>query len=150
MIDSMPTADVANAERFERVGIMADAQTASRTRDEFADWLRAFFELDPMRSSDLILAINEALANCAEFAYLQSPDAGTMDLQAWHDAAGDTITVVVSDRGSWRRPDEPSRRSRGRGIPLMEALSDRTSIETSDRGTHVTLEWTNVARAGVR
>lgn len=150
MIDSMPTAHFANAERFERVGITANAQTASRTRDEFAAWLREYFDLDPMRSSDLVLAINEALANCAEFAYLQAPGAGTMDLQAWYDATGSTITVVVSDRGSWRRPDEPSRRSRGRGIPLMEVLSDRTSIETSDRGTHVTLEWANVVRAGVR
>jgi serine/threonine-protein kinase RsbW len=149
MIDSMPTADVADAERFERVGIAADAQTASRTRDEFAAWLREFFDLDPMPSSDLVLAINEALANCAEFAYLRAPRAGTMDLQAFHDAAGSTITVIVSDRGSWRTPDEPTRRSRGRGLPLIEALTDRATIETSDRGTQVTLEWSNVARAQV-
>ena len=97
-----------NAERFERVGIVADARTASRTRNEFASWLRAFFDLDSTRSSDLILAINEAMANCAEFAYLQAPGAGTMDLQAWHDAVASTITVVVSDRGSWRPPQEPA------------------------------------------
>jgi anti-sigma regulatory factor (Ser/Thr protein kinase) len=150
MIDAMHSADVENAERFERVGILADARTASRTRNEFASWLRAFFDLDSTRSSDLILAINEAMANCAEFAYLQAPGAGTMDLQAWHDAVASTITVVVSDRGSWRQPQEPRIRSRGRGIPLMEALSDRTSIETSDHGTHVKLEWTNVGRAGLR
>jgi serine/threonine-protein kinase RsbW len=150
MIDAMHSADVENAERFERVGILADARTASRTRNEFASWLRAFFDLDSTRSSDLILAINEAMANCAEFAYLQAPGAGTMDLQAWHDAVASTITVVVSDRGSWRAPQEPRIRSRGRGIPLMEALSDRTSIETSDHGTHVKLEWTNVGRAGLR
>ena len=150
MIDAMHSADVENAERFERVGILADARTASRTRNEFASWLRAFFDLDSTRSSDLILAINEAMANCAEFAYLQAPGAGTMDLQAWHDAVASTITVVVSDRGSWRPPQEPRIRSRGRGIPLMEALSDRTSIETSDHGTHVKLEWTNVGRGGLR
>jgi serine/threonine-protein kinase RsbW len=57
---------------------------------------------------------------------------------------------VVSDRGAWRPPQEPRIRSRGRGIPLMEALSDRTSIERSDRGTHVKLEWTNIGRAGLR
>jgi serine/threonine-protein kinase RsbW len=150
MIDAMHSADVENAERFERVGILADARTASRTRNEFASWLRAFFDLDSTRSSDLILAINEAMANCAEFAYLQAPGAGTMDLQARHDAVASTITVVVSDRGSWRPAQEPRIRSRGRGIPLMEALSDRTSIETSDHGTHVKLEWTNVGRAGLR
>jgi anti-sigma regulatory factor (Ser/Thr protein kinase) len=146
MIDTMQPADVANAERFERVGILADAQTASHTRDEFAYWLRECFALDPIRSSDVILAINEALANCAEFAYLEHPDTGTMDVLAWHDAVESTITVLVSDQGSWRTPLVPSVRTRGRGIPLMEALSDRASIETSDHGTRVTLEWTNIAR----
>ncbi|MDT5188038.1 MAG: hypothetical protein QOI28_289 [Mycobacterium sp.] len=150
MIDAMPSANVANAERFERVGITANAQTASQTRDEFAAWLRQCFDLDPIRSSDLVLAINEALANCAEFAYLECLGTGTMDLLAWHDVVESTITVLVSDRGSWRTPVEHNSRSRGRGIPLMEALSDRTSIQTSDRGTHVTLEWANVVRAGLR
>jgi serine/threonine-protein kinase RsbW len=146
MIDTMQPADVANAERFERVGILADAQTASHTRDEFAAWLRDCFALDPIRSSDVILAINEALANCAEFAYLEHLDTGTMDVLAWHDAVESTITVLVSDRGSWRTPVVPSVSTRGRGIPLMEALSDRASIETSDHGTRVKLEWTNIAR----
>ena len=150
MIDTMQSANVANAERFERFGISATAQTASQTRDEFAAWLRESFELDPIRSSDVVLAINEALANCAEFAYLERPDTGTMDVLAWHDAVESTITVLVSDRGSWRPPVVPSVRTRGRGIPLMEALSDRTSIETSDHGTHVRLEWANVARAALR
>ena len=147
MIDAMQSADVENAERFERVGMAADARTASQTRSEFAAWLHAFFDLDPTRSSDLVLAINEAMANCAEFAYLQTPGTGTMDLQAWHDFGASTITVVVSDRGSWRPAQHPRVRSRGRGIPLMEALSDRTSIETSDHGTHVKLEWSNVGRS---
>lgn len=149
MIDSMAPADVANADRFERVGIAATAQTASRARDEFAAWLRKFFDLSPVRSSDLVLAINEALANCAEFAYLKAPRPGTMDLTAWHDAVESTITVLVSDHGSWRRPQAPRTITRGRGIPLMEALSDRTSIEASDHGTRVKLQWANVARAGV-
>jgi anti-sigma regulatory factor (Ser/Thr protein kinase) len=148
MIDSMVIADVANADRFERVGLAATAQTASRARDEFAAWLRKFFDLGPVRSGDLILAINEALANCAEFAYLHAPGQGTMDLTAWHDTVDSTITVLISDRGSWRRPQEPRTRTRGRGIPLMEALSDRTSIEASAHGTRVKLQWANVARAG--
>jgi len=149
MIDSM-SSSVANAERFERLGVVADAQTAAQTRDEFAVWLRDYFELDVMRSSDLVLAINEALANCAEFAYLGAASTGTMDLQAWHDVAESTITVVVSDRGAWRDPEEPQRRRRGRGIPLMEALSDQSTIETSDQGTRVKLEWANVSRAAAR
>lgn len=147
MIDSMPAADVANAERFERVGLAATLATAARTRDEFAEWLRRFFDLDPVRLSDLVLAINEALANSAEFAYGDTDSVGTMDLLAWHEPAESSITVVVSDHGMWRMADTaPQTRSRGRGIPLMRALSDRTAIETSIDGTQVRLVWTNVGR----
>jgi serine/threonine-protein kinase RsbW len=147
MIDSMPAADVANAERFERIGLAATLETAARTRDEFAEWLRRFFELDSVRISDLVLAINEALANSAEFAYGTTGGVGTMDLRAWHDAAESSITVVVADHGVWRMNESaPETRSRGRGIPLMRALSDLTSIETSIDGTQVRLVWTDVPR----
>jgi serine/threonine-protein kinase RsbW len=147
MIDSMPAADVANAERFERLGLTATLQTAARIRDEFAEWLRRFFDLDPIRLSDLVLAINEALANSAEFAYRMTGGVGTMDLRAWHDPSESSITVVVADRGAWRLSDAASEtRSRGRGIPLMRALSDLTAIETSVDGTQVKLGWTNVTR----
>lgn len=145
MIDVMPTADLANAERFERVGVAATPQLASRLRDEFAQWLGRFFDLDADRSNDLILAINEALANCAEFAYVSTGVPGTMDLVARHDAAESSITVVVSDRGVWRLTEtQPDSRTRGRGIPLMRALSDVTAIETSADGTTVKMVWTNV------
>lgn len=146
MIDSMPTADVANAERFERIGVAATPQIAAQLRDEFARWLGRFFDLDAERSNDLILAINEALANCAEFAYVTTGVDGTMDLTARHDAVDSSITVIVSDRGVWRITDaQDESRTRGRGIPLMRALSDVTAIETSGDGTTVKMVWTGVA-----
>ena len=147
MIDSVSSADIANAERFERLGIAADAETASRTREEFAKWLEDHFDLDPIRSSDLILATNEALANAAEFAYVNSDQPGTMDVQAVHDATSAKLTVTIADHGVWRQSDpKPANRSRGRGIPLMEALTDFTSIESSAAGTRVLMEWAAVAR----
>lgn len=145
MIESMPSTDLANTERFERIGVAATPQTAARMRDEFAQWLARWFELDAGRSSDLVLAINEALANCAEFAYVDSGVEGTMDLTASYDAAESSITVVVSDRGVWRITDgQDESRTRGRGIPLMRALSDRAAIETSADGTTVHMVWTGV------
>jgi serine/threonine-protein kinase RsbW len=147
MIDSMSSADVGNAERFERIGIAADACSATRTREEFAGWLREFFDLDPIRTGDVVLAINEALANAAEFAYLMADRPGTMDVQARYDADDARLTVTVSDNGSWRIPrPSANARTRGRGIPLMRALSDRTTIETSSTGTQVCLEWNGVNR----
>jgi serine/threonine-protein kinase RsbW len=147
MIDSVSAADVANAEQFERIGIAADAESVSRIREEFARWLQRFFDLDPIRSSDLVLAINEALANAAEFAYMTANSPGTIDLLAHYDPKADNLTATISDRGIWRPPNpKPPNRTRGRGIPLMKALSDRVSIETSTAGTRVRLQWDAVAQ----
>ena len=38
-------------------------------RHELSQWLRAHFALDPVRRNDVLLAVNEALTNAAEFAY---------------------------------------------------------------------------------
>jgi|SRR6478752_804870 len=148
MIDSTPPAEVANAERFERFGLDADAQAVARTRQEFAQWLHRFFDLDPVRCSDLVLAINEALANAAEFAYLLADRPGTMEIQAAYHPVEQKLTVLVADRGTWRtRQIDPAPRTRGRGIPLMEVLSDRATIETSADGTRVLLEWHGITRS---
>ncbi|MEC9323118.1 MAG: ATP-binding protein, partial [Actinomycetota bacterium] len=66
----MPPAEVANSDRFERLGLDADATAVAHVREEFALWLKRFFVVDAVRFSDLVLAINEALANAAEFAYV--------------------------------------------------------------------------------
>lgn len=147
MIDSTSRADVADAERFARIGIPADAESASRIREEFAGWLERFFGLDPIRSSDLVLAINEALANAAEFAYVTTDRPGMMDLIAHYDPDSASLTATIADQGVWRMPNPgPPARTRGRGIPLMEALSDRVTIETSTAGTQVRMQWDGVAR----
>ncbi|BBX70056.1 ATP-binding protein [Mycolicibacterium psychrotolerans] len=147
MIDSMPPAEVANAERFERFGLDADAGTVAMARREFADWIKRFFDLDEVRSSDLVLAINEGLANAAEFAYVSAEQPGTIDICAVHDPQAKTLTVEITDRGTWRTPQtDPVPRTRGRGIPLMETLSDQAIIEPSSAGTRVRLEWHGVTR----
>jgi len=151
MIDSVSAADVSSAERFTRVGVAADGEAAARLRQEFARWLETHFTLDPIRSSDLLLATNEALANAAEFAYCTAPQAGTMDLHARFDPATGILTVSVVDRGTWRErtPILDEDMSRGRGIPLIEALTDRSEIDRSARGTSVHLQWTGIAGGAV-
>lgn len=144
MIDSMP-AEV--AERFERFGLDADARMVARARQEFARWLQRFFAVDQVQCSDLVLAINEALANAAEFAYRLDDRPGTIDFVATYYPGEHKMTVVICDQGTWRpRQTDPAPRTRGRGIPLMEALSDRTTIETSADGTIVRLEWHGITR----
>jgi serine/threonine-protein kinase RsbW len=145
MIDSVSAANVSNAERFTRIGIAADGETASQVREEFGHWLDARFALDPVRSSDLVLATNEALANAAEFAYANADRPGTMDVDAEFDPRAGVLTVTIADQGTWRdRTTIAPRKARGRGIPLMEALSDSTSIDRSQNGTRVRLQWTGI------
>jgi serine/threonine-protein kinase RsbW len=141
--------------RFART-ITANASGAARIRIEFAGWLQRHFTLGNERLSDLVLAANEALANAAEFGYLDTPGRGTIALTASYDDATDTLVVTVIDCGRWRSDATESRESRtapvqdalrGRGIPLMRLLADHMQIDTSERGTQVSLRWTSLVTA---
>lgn len=132
--------------RFVRARVIADARSAARTRAEFAAWLERYFSLDDDRFSDLLLAVNEAIANAAEFAYVDAAERGTLDVRAAYDANADTLAVTVDDRGRWRQkvPVQRQQQRRGRGIPLMEVLADDVIIEPTPQGTRVTLTWTDI------
>jgi serine/threonine-protein kinase RsbW len=70
---------------------------------------------------------------------------GTIDVEAVQDRVAATLTVTITDQGSWHEP-EPAKqgRVRGRGIPLMRALADDVTIDTSALGTTVCLRFDNV------
>ena len=130
----------ADGDRFIRNEVVADAHSAARVRDEFATWLRACGDIDRVRFSDVVLAVNEALANTAEFAYLLKGGIGTIDVEAVRD--GDNLTVTIADQGHWRESTPATQsRTRGRGIPLMRALADHVTIDSSALGTTVCLRF---------
>lgn len=132
--------------RFGCTDAAADGTTAGRVREDFARWLRRSVDLDETRLCDVLLAVNEALANVAEFAYLNQDRAGTFDVEAVLDPRRSALTVTVSDRGRWRHTEAAGRlRSRGRGIPLMRALADGFVIDSSPLGTSVCLRFDNAA-----
>lgn len=140
---SYPVPD--DGDRFADSGVDADARNAGRVRDDFARWLRARTGLDDIRFSDILLAVNEALANAAEFAYLQCGGSGALDVEAVHNRTAHTLTVTIADQGCWREPDPVRQgRIRGRGIPLMRALADDVTIDTSALGTTVCLRFDSV------
>ncbi|MDM4139574.1 MULTISPECIES: ATP-binding protein [Mycobacterium] len=136
--------------RFIRTRVAADARSAARARAEFAVWLERHFSLDDDRFSDLLLAVNEAIANAAEYAYVDAAERGTVDVRAAYDADADTLAVTVDDRGRWRQkvPVQRQQQMRGRGIPLMEVLADDVVIDRTPQGTRVTLTWNDVAGPG--
>jgi anti-sigma regulatory factor (Ser/Thr protein kinase) len=130
---------------FAKTDVTAAPERAAQIRHEFSDWLRGHFTLDPIKASDVVLAVNEALANAAEFAYVTTQQVGLMHVRADYDEDALVLTVTVTDEGAWRITDPDSQgRTRGRGIPLMHALTDRATIDSTPTGTQVCLQWDHV------
>lgn len=148
---SPPLSYIGDRSRFRR-NVAADATGAAQIRVDFEGWLQRHFALSEERLNDLVLAVNEALANAAEFAYVDEPGSGSVQLCAEYDAKSNVLTVAIEDQGRWRpaasvSDNDMASRLRGRGIPLMHALADKATIETTTGGTHVTLVWRDLERA---
>lgn len=134
--------------RFAYTSVLADAACAAQMRQEFSDWLKRYFALDPMKTSDVVLAVNEALANAAEFAYSSVDRPGAMHLLADYDTDSAILTVTITDEGTWRIANGENKKiSRGRGIPLMQALADCAVIDSTPEGTNVRLVWNQIDAA---
>lgn len=135
-----------NSSQFACIDAVADPESAAAIRRDFSDWLHQHFTLDVTRVCDMVLAVNEAMANAAEYAYATAEHPGVMAVQAHYDGGAATLTVTVSDHGAWRASDATTNQlKRGRGIPLMRALADRATVDSSPAGTHVCLKWNRVS-----
>lgn len=82
---------------------------------------------------DLSLAAAEACANAIEHAYGLAP--GLFELRSAISEDG-AVTVSISDYGNWRAPRG---QNRGRGLLLMEGLTDSVEVIHRDEGTTVEL-----------
>lgn len=132
---------------FAKIGVIAGPEHAAQIRHELAEWLRQNLLLDPEKSSDVLLAVYEALANASEFAYVSAPQPGPMHVRAVYDGDDAVLTVTVTDEGHWRVNDNDVKDvARGRGIPLMHALADRADIDSTEAGTEVRLQWDHIAQ----
>jgi len=112
----------------------AEADALGGLRHLLRRWLRGH-GASPDETYDITVAVQEAAANAVEHAY--APGVAAFSVDAEHrDGA---ITVVVSDRGSWR---EARGTNRGRGLPLMHGLMESVEIVPSTDGTSVVLRRT--------
>jgi serine/threonine-protein kinase RsbW len=82
------------------------------------------------RATDVATAVTEAVGNAVQHAYRDQP--GTIAVRA--EAAGDQLTVVVSDSGCGLTP-HPERRGLGLGMTVVASFADRLQIETDATGT---------------
>jgi serine/threonine-protein kinase RsbW len=134
--------------RFAHSSVLADPACAAQLRQKFSVWLKRHFAVDATKASDVVLAVNEALANAAEFAYSRAAEPGAMSLRADYDCAASSLTVTVTDEGAWRITDPVARsHTRGRGIPLMQALADQAIFDSTATGTRVSLVWNHITAA---
>jgi anti-sigma regulatory factor (Ser/Thr protein kinase) len=127
----------------------ARPDTAAKWRRALQRWLQQEVHAPEEIREDVVLGVNEALANCIEHAYRSHREAGAMKLQASYDPDAESIRVCVSDCGSWRKPS--SRQSNdplaSRGIMLMHRLADHCTIHARPNGTSVYLDYATAAEA---
>lgn len=120
--------------------VPATPEHVGRLRRAVRGWLRrALGEDDPDAVDNLTLAVSEALENAAEHAYADRDEPGTMTLSARRDGSPPGAVVIsVSDAGHWRTQSGGAG-YRGRGLALIEELSDAHTVRPGPRGTTVTL-----------
>lgn len=119
--------------------VQATPAAVSALTQRIGQWLREA-AVDAERQSDIVLATYEALANCADHAYRDSPGEGSMTLEASLDE--DTVRVCVTDGGRWVDPQTQHQTdTRGRGLRLMQALCDDCTVNGTAEGTTVCLHF---------
>jgi anti-sigma regulatory factor (Ser/Thr protein kinase) len=120
----------------------ATAESAAQLRESFGAWLVDRGVSNPQRT-DILMAVNEALANCVDHAYSDRTTVGSMAVRADYETTDMCLSVCVTDHGTWRQPGghRPQERRRGRGVALMHALTDHCTINGRHDGTTVCLDY---------
>jgi PAS domain S-box-containing protein len=119
--------------------VIDDDATASRLTDirhRLAAWLAAN-GVAHAAAADMVLVVNEACSNSVEHAY-RGREPGRMRVEA--QIRSDVIHVRMTDFGSWKPPvADPG--TRGRGLLLMDAVSDHMDLDGTSAGTTVEMTF---------
>ena len=119
-----------------RIDVAATPDQLSDIRGRLGDWLRATGITDDL-AGDIVLVVNEACTNSIEHGY-RATAPGRMLVFA--EAEGRGICIRITDFGSWKLPDA-NPRLRGRGVPLMRAVSGDVTLDGTSRGTTVVMNF---------
>lgn len=135
--------------RFRRV-LAAEPAALSLLRREFRRWLERMHWPDD-DAADLVMALNEAVANVIDHAYQANTGTPPGDVRVLaelingrdqsHDQSHDEgyrVRVTVTDSGRWRPiPTDPGHR--GRGLRMMRACNAWLGVDPGPNGTRVTM-----------
>jgi serine/threonine-protein kinase RsbW len=114
--------------------------------------VRRFIRAHALNESDgfrLLTACGEAVANAAEYAYNESPEALRLTASytmnnievVIHDSGKQSVPTIFQSSVEHASPGGGSEQERGRGLLLMHALSNDVRIEQRDGGTDVHLRF---------
>ncbi|MDI9896962.1 ATP-binding protein [Rhodococcus sp. IEGM 1381] len=124
----------------------AESTVATTIRRRLHSWVLGL-GVNRALVDDIVLGVYEALANVVEHAYRSAPEPGTMTITAAYEH--ETLTVTVSDTGTWQPPTPTTGRSHG--LQLAAAVSDNLSVDhRPGLGTVVTAIWSKPLAAAVR
>jgi PAS domain S-box-containing protein len=116
--------------------VPATPDQLSDIRGQLGSWLRATGIPDDL-AGDIVLVVNEACTNSIEHGYrARAPGRMLVDVEA----KGRGIRIQITDFGSWKLPDA-NPRARGRGVPLMRAVSGDVNLDGTSTGTTVTMNF---------
>ena len=119
-----------------RIEVVAIAERLAEIRHQLATWLEPI-GVSNTGIADIVLVVNEACTNCIEHAY-RGVDPGLIRVEANNDRG--QIVVDIADHGVWQPPgNQPS--TRGRGLPIMRAVSAGVDVKSSPEGTTVRMKF---------
>ncbi|BBY27983.1 ATP-binding protein [Mycolicibacterium sediminis] len=119
------------------VEVPARAQELAAIRRRVSEWM-TLVGISADLAADILLVVNEACSNSIEHAYLGKSE-GTVRITA--ERAPDAICFTIEDFGRWRGGATDADVARGRGLPLMRALSARVDLSTSTGGTRLSMTF---------
>jgi anti-sigma regulatory factor (Ser/Thr protein kinase) len=119
-----------------RIEVPATPDRLGEIRHQLLDWLEPI-GLSENSSADIVLVVNEACTNCIEHAY-RNADPGLLRVEA--DVEGGRIVIDIADSGVWKPPPRHSS-TRGRGVPIMHAVSEQVEVDHTPTGTTVRLTF---------
>lgn len=113
----------------------AYASELAGTRRALREWLLAA-DLTDEQTQGLLVAAGEAIANAIEHGHRDDPG-GVISMEVF--ALMDEVRLRITDSGTWKPERTVPDFTRGRGIALMEGLTDFFDIQHEPTGTTVQL-----------
>ena len=122
-------------------GLPAVVDALGQARRQLVAWAGRS-GLNDEQVDDLGLAAYEAMANVVDHAY--DGPGGLFDLYACR--RDDMVTVSVTDHGRWKPPTGGAQSWRGRGLQIIERVSQEFELCQHPRGTTLAMRWALAGR----